>query len=298
MPDRIQVELISAADATASGEAGSIDWSRFRWRMLAQGDSWFSIGALPPNFTTRIFESMRLTDRAAIVNCAQPGTKLRRMVDSAGARDFKRLFVGRLALKWDAILFSGGGNDLIEAAGSPVDAPLAQRLLRTRAERGQGADAAAHLSEPGWQTFAAHLGSVFERLIDTRDAGINRHVPLLLHNYAAVTPRNAPAFPGTQAWLWPVMQRYDIDPTMHEAVSDMLTQRLAQLLEDLAAARRQRDPQANVHVFDSLGSAGIVRAAAGETGESGDWENEIHLTPGGYRKCARLWEGVLDRTLG
>ena len=41
-------------------------------------------------------------------------------------------------------------------------------------------------------------------------------------------------------------------------------------------------------------SQDIVLAAADATDESGDWINEIHLTRGGYRKCAQAWQLVLD----
>jgi hypothetical protein len=36
----------------------------------------------------------------------------------------------------------------------------------------------------------------------------------------------------------------------------------------------------------------------GSAGTSGDWANEIHLTPGGYRKCTALWADTLDPILG
>jgi len=48
----------------------------------------------------------------------------------------------------------------------------------------------------------------------------------------------------------------------------------------------------NVHIVDSRGAT--LRAAAGTTGESNDWENEIHPTPAGYSLLAKKWRPQLD----
>ena len=292
MPTRQRVTVITPAEANASGEAGGFPFDQFGLHLLAQGDSWFSIGALPPWQTTRVLDELEMVPRTVIVNCAQPGGKLARMVDTTASRLFTREIKGRLARAYHAILFSGGGNDLIEAAGSPATAPLDKRLLRTPAERGADATAAQHLSDAGWQTFEAHIGTVFHRLIDARDAGINRDKPLLLHNYAMVVPRPAGAGFGAGPWLLPPLQRYAVASDMLVPVSDELIARLSRLLSRLAGER------SNVHLIDTLGLAGVTPAQLGSEGSSGDWINEIHLTAGGYRKCARVWGPTLDAVLG
>jgi hypothetical protein len=292
MPNRQRVKVISPAEANASGEAGGFPFDQFGLHLLAQGDSWFSIGAVPPWQTTRVLDELEMVPSTVIVNCAQPGGKLARMVDTTASRLFTRELKGRLARAYHAILFSGGGNDLIEAAGSPADASPDKRLLRTPAERGAGATAAQHVSEPGWRTFDAHIGAVFHRLIDARDSGINRGKPLLLHNYAKVVPRPAGAGFGAGPWLLPPLQRYAVAADMLVPVSDELIARLSRLLARLVSERP------NVHLVDTLTLAGVVPAQPGSGGSSGDWINEIHLTDGGYRKCARVWEPRLDAVIG
>ena len=47
-----------------------------------------------------------------------------------------------------------------------------------------------------------------------------------------------------------------------------------------------------VHVVDSRGDT--TRAVTGTTGESNNWENEIHPTPAGYSLPARKWRPLLD----
>ncbi len=192
MPERQRPQIIDPQTAIGGGEAGFFPFDFYERQCLAQGDSWFSIGAIPPILTSRILSELELRRSAVIVNCAYPGAKLRRMVDSMKSPQFRRLLAGKLAMKWHAIAFSGGGNDLIEAVGAPPAAPPAQRLLRTPAERGAGPLAPAdYISAAGWAAFAAHVGAVFDELIDLRDSGINRATPLVLHNYARVMPRPA-----------------------------------------------------------------------------------------------------------
>jgi hypothetical protein len=298
MPERQPPQIIDPPTAIGSGEVGPYPFDLFERRCLAQGDSWFSIGALPPTRTTRILAELRLLRSTVIVNCAYPGAVLHRMTDTARAPQFLRLLTGRLASKWDLILFSGGGNDLIAAAEAPPTADAALRLFRTPAERGAGALAAAdYISTPGWGTLADHIGTVFNQLLDLRDSGINRGTPLVWHNYARVMPRPSPAGFGFGPWLLPALDSYAVPAADRLAVADELLARLRSLIDALSAARLARDPQCNVHVADSMG-AGIALADADTTDVSGDWINEIHLTRSGYKKCALAWQQVIDPLLG
>jgi hypothetical protein len=294
MPDRQAAIVIDPTAVYGSGETGPYPFELFHRKCLAQGDSWFSIGALPPTRTTRIVAELRLLQSTVIVNCARPGALLQRMTDTTRAPQFRRLLTGKLALKWDALLLSGGGNDLIDAASAPPTADPALRLFRTPAERGPGLLAAAdYISATGWATFAGHIGTVFNQLIDLRDSGINRGTPLVWHNYARVMPRPAPAGPGFGPWLLPSLDTFSVPPEARLDVADELLGRLRRLIDDLTAARKAADPNCQLFVADSM-SQDIVLAEANTTDESGDWINEIHLTRGGYRKCAQAWQQVLD----
>ena len=292
MSDRERAHVIDAATATNSNEPFPFDY--FEKRCLAQGDSWFSIGALPPTRTTRIVAELKLLRSAVIVNCAKPGAVLRRMTDTTTEVQFLRLLRGRFAMPWDAILLSGTGNDLIDAIGAPPTAPAAQRLLRTAAERGSGPlRGDDYISEAGWQTFAGHIGAVFDQLVAERDSGINRGVPLVWHNYARVMPRPSGAGLGFGPWLLPAIDLYQVPAADRLLVSDELIGRLGKLVADIIAARKAKDPDCNLHVADSQ-SAGLDLAAPDSIDESGDWINEIHPTRNGYRKVAGAYAAVLD----
>jgi len=290
MADRAQV--IDLLTATNTNEPFPFDF--FERRCLAQGDSWFSIGALPPTRTTRVVAELRLERSTVVVNCAKPGAVLQRMTNTSKEVQFLKLLRGKMALKWDALLISGGGNDLIDAVGSaPTGAPN-QRLLRTPAERGNGPLAGAdYISEPGWQVFTDHISAVFNQLVDERDSGVNRPTPLVWHNYARVMPRPSGAGLGFGPWLLPAIDLYQVPAADRLLVSDELIGRLGKLVADIIAARKAKDPDCNLHVADSQ-SAGLDLAAAGSTDESGDWMNEIHPTRNGYRKVAGAYAAVLD----
>ena len=54
MPDRQPIKMIDVRTAMGPGELGPFAWDQYDRRCLAQDDSWFSIGALPPKFTTNL----------------------------------------------------------------------------------------------------------------------------------------------------------------------------------------------------------------------------------------------------
>ena len=286
------VKIISPADLSHPDQPFPIDL--YGQRLLAQGDSWFSIGAIPPFKTSNVLEELRLARWAVVVNCAAPGAVLRRMVDNVRAPHFVNQLSGNVATVWTAILISGGGNDLIEAIGSPPGAPRAQRLLLTPAERGAPGDAASYLSDEGWQTFSTYLGAVLDGLLDLRDGGVNRATPLLLHNYALLRPRPAPAGAGFGPWLEPAMLTFQVPQNVWLAVGELLMKRLGQLLTDLAVQRAASHPGAGpIQIIDSQG-ANLVLADEGSSGASGDWANEIHPSRDGYAKVAARWAQALD----
>ena len=60
MPD-INLVSISPSQLSGAAEAGLRDVSAFQTKYLAQGDSWFSIGNIPPWSTTNLLQHMVLS---------------------------------------------------------------------------------------------------------------------------------------------------------------------------------------------------------------------------------------------
>jgi len=132
------------------------------------------------------------------------------------------------------------------------------------------------------QNVSDHMIEVFELLVAKRAAAVHPEMPIVLHAYDHVTPRNAPAGPGMGPWLYKAMNDlYGIPPDDRNALSDLMMDRLLALLQGLAQAH------ANVTLINAVGT--LLRADAAATGESHDWENEIHPTESGYVKLASRW---------
>ena len=271
------------------------DLSSLGYRFLAEGDSWFSIGTLNPAKNSNLLFEMVFSQWAGAVNCASPGDTLSRMSQMNRDRNFTDLLTGRRARIWDALLMSCGGNDLIEAFGVLADGvPPERRLLLTAAERGaESLGPARYLSDAGWQTFCTYLKANLDHLIQLRDGGPNKGVPIFLHGYAFPTPRPSGAGMKMGPWLYPSAQAYGVPDADLMPVARLLLGRLAELLA-ACAADAARFP--NLHFFDSTQIV-VDPAAIGSRGESGDWVNEIHLTWRGYEKVAVPWAAAIEKVL-
>lgn len=282
--------------------ASATSLETYRWRLLAQGDSWFSTAMAKLNAHANLLQELVFAQPAAAVNCAGQSDALAHMVDLESAPDFVRLLCGDDAPVWDGVLLSVGGNDLIDAAKVPAHAPapneqdltpLHLRLLRHQTEWGPpSAGVARYFSEPGWQTYAAYLRSNISHLLSLRDQGPSRGKPVFMHCYAVPMPRPA----GTQEsgpWLYPAFKAYAIPAADWAAVSRLMVVHLALLLKSLAA------DQANfpgLQVFDST-AVPLALATPGSTGISGDWHNEIHLNHSGCFKIGRAWSEHIEAVL-
>ncbi len=277
-------------------------------RLLAEGDSWFTIGTLRPSDLTNILFCANFSTSTAIVSCAYPGDTLKRMVDSVNDPWFDRyLRKPRFASYWEAILLSAGGNDLIDAAQvRPFDTlgalrPLNARLLLT-VEEAQARDASVvggerYISEPGWAQLHGYLLANMATLVQRRETGPSRGRPIFLHTYGTPTARCSGTVLSPEGWLWPALQAYRIPQAEQQAVTLTLFSRLRALLLSLDSQSGSAHALPHVRVFDSAGTLVLAPAAAGATGVSGDWVNEIHLTRRGYQKFGAAFGAWAEQIL-
>lgn len=279
-------------------------------RLLAEGDSWFTIGTLNLFQSSNILHGLDFARSTAVVTCAYPGDTLQHMVDNLNDPYFDRLLRKRnFASYWEALLISGGGNDLIDAAQvPPVDdkgKPIApdRRLLLTPHEAANntvGSVPGRYVSEAGWERLATYLRANFAELVKRRDdpavphGQSSRGRPMFLHTYAIPTVRPSGTVGRPNGWLYPAMLGYGIPSTDWQALGAFLFERLRQLLLGLDCGSGQATALPQVHVFDSAGLNHIRPALPDTTGESGDWVNEIHLTPGGYRKLGAAMGSYME----
>ncbi len=282
------------------------DLSGFRWKLLAQGDSWFSNARAKLNAHANLLQELVFKDKVCAVNCAGTGDALSHMVDLESSPDFVRLLgdTSATATAWDGILLSVGGNDLIAAARTPANnwnaepIPLHLRLLRRPAEWGApSAGVARYFSEPGWATYSEYLRANVKHLLSLRDQGPAAGKPVFMHCYAVPMPRPAGADNGdlgaSGPWLYPALKAYALPSADWAAVSRLMVFHLALLLKGMAADKASFP---NLHVFDST-TVPLALATPGSTGISGDWHNEIHLNHSGCFKIARAWSEHIEAVL-
>ena len=267
----------------------------YGWRLLAEGDSWFSLTATRPR-SDSLLQALQLPRSAAIVNCAAPGHTLQRMVDRQADGTCARLLCDRRqARHWDAVLLSAAGNDLIAAAATPLEdaagAPTAptERLLRRSDEVGHAVAASDWVSEDGWALLAAHLRAHFAAFVGWRDNGPSAARPLLLHSYATPVARPSGAGLARRGWLYPALLRYGVPAAWQQPLAELLFMRLRLWLLGLDADSGSADATPGVHVFDSAALDTLRPASPDDAGPSGDWINEIHLAPSGHAKLGHAW---------
>ncbi|HSD60908.1 MAG TPA: hypothetical protein VLC55_08645, partial [Burkholderiales bacterium] len=162
-----------------------VNWNDFTCHYLAEGDSWFSMAALPGG---NLLQELKLERSTLIVNCANPGDTLSHMVEWRKNPDFTSLLARRkFAFAWDAVLLSAGGNDLIDAA---LTSPGILRRLDAPSP-----NATDYIDESGFQTFDAYLRANFQELVALRDdaKSPNKGIPIVIHTYDFPTSRPAPA---------------------------------------------------------------------------------------------------------
>lgn len=296
--------IVYPADWLARNEPPPL--SDFGRRLLAEGDSWFTIGSLNLPAASNLLFKLEFQTSTAIINCAYPGATLQHMVDLVNDAWFDGLLrKPRFQRFWEALVISAGGNDLIDAAQVPLlqpdgtPTPTGQRLLLTpgEADAAHPGDTSAgrYLSDEGWQLFAGYMQANFRELVKRRDDGISRGRPIFLHTYSVPVVRPAGTLGASQGWLYPALAAAQIPPGERQAVADMLFERLRQLLLGLDMTAPQGLPQ--VHVFDSASLVALDPSDPSSTGISGDWVNEIHPSPSGYGKLGMAFGAYIEQVL-
>jgi lysophospholipase L1-like esterase len=257
----------------------------FRWRLLAEGDSWMDksgplTGSLP-EYLAREFA--RRGEDVLIINIARAGDTLRRITGTLQGEFAWWLRQQR----FDGILLSAGGNDLIDAARDPDPG---QGLLRDLRGQPGPADAADAVRPGALAALQDYLDLNFSVLADAvRADARNAATPVFVHGYDVPTARDAPALSGGSAWLQAAYRRNGIAEPLWPALTAHLFGALGDTVEGWVELHE------GVLSVPTMGL--LTPAAPGTTGSSGDWLNEIHPNGKGWRKLARVWADALEARL-
>lgn len=268
-----QVHVARWSDVTGFDEDSNPDDSQYKYRILAEGDSWFSIAGFP---TSNLIFQLRMNKPTIVVNLATPGDTIRHMSEIAANNTLDKAMTTLHGYRWHAILMSGGGNDLIDDAGKIIRKPV-----------GAYTHPADCCNERELQKTLQSIEAGYHRIVELRDrAGSScRDKPIIIHTYDFTTPRNSPArffgLPTLGPWMHKALVKSGLQKKYWNDVSDYLVGTLAERLVGLG-----NGPNAlpAFHVVKTLDT--LVPAELDTTRESNDWLNEIHPTAKGYRKIA------------
>jgi hypothetical protein len=280
------LKLFQPSEILSPADGADPALNQFKYRFLAQGDSWFSIGTANQFKNSNLLEKLTFPKACCAVNCARPGATLKRMVDNMQDPNFINLLSGVKREPWHGILLSAGGNDMIDALGHKDITDPALRLFLTPAEiTGDLTDCDSYLSAAGWATFETHIRAVFQMLVNLRDkTTTNRNIPIFLHTYHFPTIRDAGEPFGFGPWLFKAVKSFNIPEAIWPTLGLKLFNRFGELLDSIALLHN------NLHVYDSANLVTTLTPALPKTkSESGDWINEIHLTKAGYEKISFEW---------
>ena len=240
-------------------------WARFRKRrdngfsvVASEGDSWFSYEFFP-----NIIDLIEDSDTFAHLRFEMSGDTVENMVGTehdrtqllASIREEKALF----------LLFSGGGNDIQQAA---------RGLFQLAEEPGEC------IVESKADELFGGLRRNYRGLI----GDIGPHVPIVAHGYDYFRPspegvRIVGLQTGIGPWIHPEMMGVGIeDPGLQADIATLLVDRFNTDLAELA----EEHPDDFIHA-DLRGTLDPAE----------DWENEIHPTRDGFRKVANEISAVI-----
>ncbi len=253
----------------------------FKKRILCEGDSWFSIGGTKSG---NLLEHTMFRQSTMLFNLAKPGDTIKRMSTIAQNPDLhRRIGDSRFLTQWDAILLSGGGNDLIDEAHNIICEP----------SEGAGESYRDYINGLALAVLEVEITQSYVRIASLRE-GPNANTPIFAHVYDYPTPRNAPAkFLGFKVggpWFYKALRAASVPERYWISISDYLFEWLGGVIIRL---QTRID---NFHVIANTRDT-LIRARLNTTGVDGDWANEIHPTDEGYAKMADVVSGELDRFL-
>lgn len=254
--------------------------------ILAEGDSWFTLGGIP---TSNYLFATRFKKSTIIVNCAYPGDTIVHMSQMSRNQWFKEACTTSYTWKWNAVLLSGGGNDLIDKADEII-LDMDQRAGK-RAE-----NASDYCDDILLSNLISEVQEGYRRLVSIRDRGVDTVMgsPVIAHTYDYPTPRNSPArFFGIGLrgpWLYKALIKAQVPEEDWKMLSDYLFDRLA---DGIVSLEKGPNKLNNFYVVDTRNT--LKRANDRAILESGDWLNEIHPKYKGYEKLAMTLEKELYR---
>lgn len=231
--------------------------------IIVEGDSWmrYPVGKSVSHYLEKLLKT-------ELMNLALFGDEVRDMLSLKQRkrliRELKRGPARRQ--KYDFMVFSGGGNDLVGA----------DRFHRWLNHYKPGMTARKILNKKAIKSAFDLLEQGYQEIIDIRDA----HSPkthILLNAYDFAIPDGSGVC-GKGPWLKPGLELRKIPSKLRREVVTLFLKDFDKLLRKIANANK------NITVINTQGIL-----------EDKDWSNELHPKNSGFKKIAKEFIAEIDR---
>jgi hypothetical protein len=237
-------------------------------RFVARGDSWFAFreAVAPAAFKpANLAEAIQELGYSVDIVAANGATAREMSSDSKLARLRAELISARA----DALLFSGGGDDLFVPGAYPpaCTGSVFEWFLNPAG--------AGYLNQKRFDRFLGDLYTAIQRIADV---ATQCDLPCFLHTYAVPIPsgRAAYRYPGCGPWIRPVLIKRGYNPDRDgPAILTTISERFCELLYDVQGT-----------CVEVVNLVPLVRKS--------DWRDELHLHAAGWRRCAREFQRVFQ----
>jgi hypothetical protein len=244
--------------------------------LLADGDSWFDYplgGAIPMVDHTDIIAQLPslCTPQPFILKLAHYGDATTTELGLSRVEKISAAVKNPANGRFDAVLFSGGGNDVV---GDPF-------CIWLNDAASVGNNPAQALNSTRFAAILEVVRASYLDLIELRNDLLGPNAPIFVHAYDFAIPSGQGAF-CIGPWLKPALDYcgWTNFTQATQIVHDTLTQ-FASLMASLEAV-----PANNVVHVKTQGTL---------TGGVADWDNELHPKPPGFNLIAKKFQVALSQ---
>ncbi|MCW5596612.1 MAG: hypothetical protein KIT42_12135 [Rhodocyclaceae bacterium] len=243
-------------------------------KILIEGDSWFSIPDVA-NIPIQLDSELDLS----ILCLANPGDTLEELTEGSQFIKLASLIKdNRFGQKWDALILSAGGNDVI--------GPKMRRLLKKPA-RPDSTNPAEYINQKVLDKVFRKMKERLNTLRKLRDKSkINKNTPILIHTYCYLTPRNMAhkifVWNVAGPWVLPQLESMHIfDCGLQRSIVAALLDRFFDLLHGIEV-----EADSNFHVVDTRTALPPIECSERDTSFY-HWGDEIHPSSKGFSQITK-----------